>query len=57
MINVEQKEDGTFDISWDPEDPSESMFNTWSETDFINAIDNYLKSFEKNATDGESTNL
>jgi hypothetical protein len=44
MINVEQKEDGTFDISWDPEDPSESMFNTWSETDFINAIDNYLKS-------------
>lgn len=57
MINVNEKEDGTFEISWDPNDPAESMFNTWTEQDFIDAIEIHLKSLEDNATDRESTDL
>jgi hypothetical protein len=38
MIEVTQREDGSFDISWDKNDPVESMLNEWTEQDFINAI-------------------
>ena len=38
MIEVKEKEDGSFEISWDPDDPVESMFNTWSEEDFTERI-------------------
>ena len=38
MIEVKEKEDGSFDISWDPDDPVESVFNTWSEEDFTKCI-------------------
>jgi hypothetical protein len=41
-IKVEKNKDGTFDISWDQNDPQESMFNTWTESDFIDAISKYL---------------
>jgi len=41
MIEVKQREDGSFDISWDENDPVESMFNTWNKEDFENAISNY----------------
>lgn len=37
-LEVKEKEDGSFDISWDPNDPVESVFNTWTEEDFINCI-------------------
>jgi len=37
MIEVKETEDG-FTISWDPDDPLESIFNTWTEQDFIDAI-------------------
>ena len=38
MIDVKENEDGTFTISWDPNDPTESVMNTWTEQDFIDAI-------------------
>ena len=47
MINVNQENDNTFTISWDENDPQESIFNTWTEQDFINAITDYLNSLEK----------
>jgi len=47
MINVKQEDDNTFTISWDENDPHESMFNTWTEEDFINAIQDKLKALEE----------
>lgn len=38
MINVQENENGSFTISWDPDDPKESMFNTWTEEDFQKVI-------------------
>ena len=42
-IQVEQKEDGSFDISWDENNPQESILNTWTEEDFIKAITDYVQ--------------
>ena len=36
MIDVKDNEDGSFTISWDENDPLESVFNDWTEEDFIN---------------------
>lgn len=41
-IEVTENEDGSFDISWDENDPKESMFNTWTSEDFIKVIEDYL---------------
>lgn len=38
MIDVKEEEDGSFTISWDPDDPVESVFNTWTEQDFTDMI-------------------
>ena len=38
MINCTENEDGTLTITWDPNDPLESILNTWTEQDFIDAI-------------------
>lgn len=43
MIEVKENEDGTFEISWDENDPQESVFNTWTEEDFIKVITEYLE--------------
>jgi hypothetical protein len=51
-IKVEEREDGSFDISWDENDPKESMFNTWTKSDFENAIANHLNELKR-----ESENL
>lgn len=53
MINVKEETDGSFTISWDENDPVESMMNTWTEQDFIDAIMNRLE----NETDRESKNI
>jgi hypothetical protein len=37
-LKVEENQDGSFEISWDPNDPVESIFNTWTEEQFIDAI-------------------
>lgn len=55
MIDVKEEDDGTFTISWDENDPSESMFNTWTEQDFIDAIMNYCKTiFEGESNENNS---
>jgi hypothetical protein len=38
MIEVTEREDGSFDISWDENDPVESILNTWTNQDFIDCI-------------------
>ena len=35
-IQVRELENNEFQISWDENDPIESMLNTWTEDDFIN---------------------
>ena len=47
MINVKQEDNGTFTISWDENDPQESILNTWTQEDFINAIENKLQSLKE----------
>jgi hypothetical protein len=37
MINCEETDSG-FTITWDPDDPVESIMNDWTEEDFINVI-------------------
>jgi len=37
-MKVTEKQDGSFTIDWDPNDPVESVFNTWTEEDFIQCI-------------------
>jgi hypothetical protein len=54
-IKVEEKEDGSFEISWDEKDPRESMFNTWTESDFLNAITEHLDRLKKDDGRTEST--
>jgi hypothetical protein len=38
MINCIQEDDGSLTITWDQNDPVESILNTWTEQDFIDAI-------------------
>ena len=35
MIDVKENPEGTFNISWDENDPIESQLNHWTEEDFI----------------------
>ena len=37
-MKVTEEQDGSFTIDWDPNDPVESVFNTWTEEDFIQCI-------------------
>lgn len=54
MIDVKQNEDGSFDISWDENDPQESILNTWTEQDFIDTIMNEIQNLKVGLTDNES---
>jgi len=56
-IKVEEKEDGSFEISWNENDPRESMFNTWTESDFLNAITEHLNKLKEDGSERESENL
>ena len=47
MIEVKQLEDNSFEISWDEKDPQESMFNTWTESDFLDAIQKQLDNLKE----------
>lgn len=42
MIEVKQISEVEFEISWDKNDPKESILNTWTENDFLDAIKNSL---------------
>jgi hypothetical protein len=41
-IKVEEREDGSFDVDWNPNDPVESILNDWTEEDFIQALQDHL---------------
>ena len=43
MIDCIENEDGTFTISWDENDPLESVLNDWTEEDFIQVITDYAE--------------
>lgn len=47
MIDVKQEDDGSLTISWDENDPKEKVLNTWTEEDFINAIQNKLSTLQE----------
>jgi hypothetical protein len=46
MINVNHIKDTEYEITWDKNDPVESMMNHWEEEDFIRAIREELKKDE-----------
>jgi hypothetical protein len=56
-IKVKEENDGTFTISWDENSPTESIFNTWTEDDFVKAITDYLETLTENDIGGESKDL
>jgi hypothetical protein len=43
MINVTQKSEREFIIEWDENDPGESIFNSFTEQDFIDVLMYYSK--------------
>lgn len=43
MINVTQKSEREFIIEWDENDPGESIFNSFTEKDFIDLLEYYSK--------------
>lgn len=53
-IKAEEKEDGSFEISWDEKDPQESIFNHYTEEDFIRVITEYLDKLKED--DGTEKN-
>jgi len=42
-MKVTEEQDGSFTIDWDPNDPVESVFNTWTEKDFIQCIKDHAR--------------
>lgn len=48
MIEVKELGDNSFEISWDENDPKESILNNFTEQDFIDVITNRLKELEEN---------
>ncbi len=59
MIEVTQDDDKTFTITWDENDPQESILNTWTQEDFINAEkfvqDNYIQGTNKETYGDQGT--
>jgi hypothetical protein len=49
MIEVTQEPDGSMTITWDKDDPVESIMNDWTEEDFIQSFKDHLKKVKKNA--------
>jgi hypothetical protein len=56
MIDVKEREDGSFDISWDENDPVESILNTWTEQDFIDCIMKECKKILNNDSEKTTSN-
>lgn len=50
MIEVTENENGSFTISWDENSPTESILNTWTEEDFINAIRQFIEKLNEEDT-------
>jgi hypothetical protein len=50
MITVKEEQDGSITIDWNPNDPKESVLNSWTEEDFINVIRESLNEKGRNST-------
>ena len=46
-IEVKEETNGSFTISWDENDPQESMMNTWTESNFLDAIQKHLDNLKE----------
>ena len=55
MINVTQKSEREFIIEWDPKDPQESIFNSFTEQDFIDLLKYQAERHLKRLEDSSST--
>ena len=47
MIHVYQEDNDSITIYWDENDPKESILNTWTQEDFINAIQDKLNTLQE----------
>lgn len=43
-INVTDNDDGTITLEWDENDPTECVFNDWTEDDFIRCFTYHARS-------------
>mgnify|MGYP003337628349 CR=1 FL=1 len=57
MIEVKEIDEYTFEISWDENDPKESILNNFTEQDFIDVLMNRIKELEENETHRESKDI
>jgi len=57
MIECKEEDDGSLTISWDENDPVESILNTWTEEDFIDAIRQRCNEILGGGDDLSSTNM
>ena len=57
MIEVKEIDEYTFEISWDENDPKESILNDFTEQDFIDVLMNRIKELEENESHRESKDL
>jgi len=55
MINVTQKSETEFIIEWDENDPQESIFNSFTEQDFIDLLKYQAERELNRLKDGSST--
>jgi hypothetical protein len=46
-IEVQQISEHTFEISWDEKDPKESVFNHFTEQDFLDIIKEHLNKLKE----------
>jgi hypothetical protein len=54
-IEVKEETNGSFTISWNEKDPVESIMNTWTESDFLDAIQKQLDKLKEDDGRTEST--
>ena len=47
MIDVKQEDDGSLTITWNENDPKENILGTWTQEDFIHAIEDKLNSLKE----------
>ena len=57
MINVTEEENGTFTISWDENDPQESVLNTWTQEDFSNYLRSYCEKLIAESDNPDNANF
>lgn len=55
MIDVKEESDGSFTITWDENDPQESMLNTWTQQDFIDCIMDRINELTSSKTGTDDT--